>query len=240
VTLPGALLFDFDGLILDTETHAYDTVAEIFAEHGVELDLAWWRSTLGTADHPHWSEVLAECLGRPVERAALTARRARKRRAILETQPVCAGVVDLLDAADAVAVPSAVASSSSADWVEGHLARLALLDRFRAVVTSDDLDGDLRRTKPAPDLFLAAAAALDVEPAACVVLEDSPNGVAAARAAGMAVVAVPGPMTAGLDLTAAALVVTSLSAVDLARLGGLAARPRPGAAGGARAPRCHR
>lgn len=218
---PGALLFDFDGLILDTETCSFETVAGIFAEHGASLDVGWWHSILGNGGHPHWTEVLGEQLGRPVDRPALVARAEGRRRAVLHTLPVCAGVAELLDAAAAEGVPAAVASSSSADWVEGHLARLELRDRFDAVITRDDVGGDGARTKPEPDLFLAAAEAVAVEPERCVVLEDSPNGVAAGRAAGMAVVAVPGPMTATLDLSAAHLVVPSLVAIDLRVLGSL-------------------
>ena len=135
------------------------------------------------------------------------------------TLAACDGVSDLLDAADAARVPAAVASSSASDWVVPHLDRLGLRHRFRAVVTRDDVGGDSARTKPAPDLFLAAAAALRADPARCVVLEDSPNGVAAGRAAGMAVVAVPGPMTRTLDVEAADLVAASLADLDIASLG---------------------
>jgi len=222
-TCPGALLFDFDGLILDTESCTFDTVRAIFAEHRVDLDRSYWQSILGTADHPHWTEILADSLGQPVDRPALTARREERRMQVLLREPVCAGVVDLLDAARAAGVPTAVASSSSADWVVGHLDRLGLTPRFTAVVTSDHVGHDPRRTKPAPDIFLAAAGVLGVDPADCVVLEDSLNGVTAARAAGMTVVAVPGPMTAGLDFGAAHLVVPSVAALDLGMLRNLAA-----------------
>lgn len=221
MTLPAALLFDFDGLILDTETCTYETTARLFAEHGEMLDRAWWQSILGTKDHEHWTERLASQLGRPVDRADLTARREAVRVPIVRSLPVCAGVVELLDAARAMGVPTAVVSSSSAGWVEGHLARLGLRPRFERVITGDDVEGDRRRSKPAPDLYLIAAGALRVEPARCVVLEDSPNGVAAARAAGMTVVAVPGPMTAPLDFDAADAVVGSLLDLDLHRLGRL-------------------
>jgi len=222
-TRPGALLFDFDGLILDTESCTFETVQAIFAEHRVDLDRSYWQSILGSADHPHWTEILADRLGQPVDRPALTARREKGRMKALLRQPVSAGVVDLLDAAWVEGVPTAVASSSSADWVVGHLDRLGLTERFTAIVTSDHVGHDPRRTKPAPDIFLAAACVLDVDPADCVVLEDSVNGVAAARAAGMTVVAVPGPMTAGLDFDAAHLVVPSVAALDLGLLRNLAA-----------------
>jgi HAD superfamily hydrolase (TIGR01509 family) len=217
--LPGALVLDFDGLILDTETCTYDAVVDIFRDHGLELDLARWQAILGTADRPHWTEWLADELGRSVDREALVARREETRLAAMVTLPPCAGVEDLLAAADKAGVPCAVASSSSAAWVVPHLERLGLRDWFAAVVTSDDVGGDPRRTKPAPDLFLAAAQSVGQPPERCVALEDSPNGVLAAKAAGMAVVAVPGPMTAGLDFAAADLVVPSLLGLDLVHLG---------------------
>jgi len=217
--LPGALVLDFDGLILDTETCTYDAMVDIFRDHGLELDLARWQAILGTADRPHWTEWLADELGRPVDRDTLVAQREKARMAALVTLPPCAGVEDLLAAAAGAGVPCGVASSSSAEWVVSHLERLGLRDRFAAVVTSDDVGGDRRRTKPAPDLFLAAAAAVGQPPARCVVLEDSPNGVRAGKAAGMAVVAVPGPMTAGLDFGGADLVVPSLVDLDLVHLG---------------------
>jgi HAD superfamily hydrolase (TIGR01509 family) len=217
--LPGALVLDFDGLILDTESCTYDAVVDIFRDHGLELDLARWQAILGTADRPHWTEWLADELGRPVDRDTLVAQREKARMAALVTLPPCAGVEDLLAAAADAGVPCAVASSSSAEWVVPHLERLGLRDRFAAVVTSDDVGGDPRRTKPAPDLFLAAAAAVGQPPARCVVLEDSPNGVRAGKAAGMVAVAVPGPMTAGLDFAGADLVVPSLLGLDLVHLG---------------------
>jgi HAD superfamily hydrolase (TIGR01509 family) len=137
-------------------------------------------------------------------------------------------VLELLDAADAAGVATAVASSSRLDWVAGHLDRLGLRHRFAAVVTRDDVGDEAARTKPAPDLFLVAAERLGVPPAACVVLEDSPNGVAAGRAAGMVVVAVPCPMTQALDLSGADLVATSLVGVDLVTLAELTSRgPSP-------------
>jgi putative hydrolase of the HAD superfamily len=219
-----ALIFDFDGLILDTETCTYVSVAEIFHEHGEELDIAWWRSIIGTADHPHWTELLAERGAQVADWDAVRARRLARGRTLVELEPVRPGVASLLDAADAAGVPVAVASSSPLDWVAGHLERLGLVHRFHHLTTRDDVGDDPARTKPAPDLFLRAAARLGVAPGACVVLEDSPHGVAGARAAGMAVVAVPGPMTAPLDFTGADAVVRSLADMDLGALADLADR----------------
>ena len=224
--LPAALLFDFDGLIVDTESSEFHSVGLIFAEHGVTLERAAWQRIIGTANHPHWTELLERALGRPLDdRDALIVRHREQHRVTVAAETVRPGVIDLLDEAAAAGVPTAIVSSSSAAWVVSHLERLGLRDRFTTIVTRDDVGGDKARTKPAPDLYLLAAERLGAAPGACVVFEDSPNGVAAAVAAGAAVVAVPGPMTAGLDFSAADREVTSLADVDLAALCHLRARP---------------
>lgn len=214
----GALLLDFDGLLLDTETCTWVAVREAFEEHGEQLDISWWHSIIGTADHPHWSDVLAGRVGGQIDLDEVRDRALARRRELLERETLRPGVTGLLDAADAAGVPTAVVSSSSFAWVDGHLRRLGLVHRFHHLTTRDDVGGDPHRTKPAPDLFLRAAGRLGVEPGACVVLEDSPHGVAGARAAGMAVVAVPGPMTAGLDFSGADAVVGSLTELELPAL----------------------
>jgi HAD superfamily hydrolase (TIGR01509 family) len=220
--LPRAILFDFDGLILDTESSEFHSVGLIFSEHGLVLDRSEWQGIIGTADHPHWTELLEQALGRPLEdRDAVVVRHRQHHRVTVSAETVRPGVVELLDEAAGAGVPAVVVSSSPASWVVGHLERLELRDRFVDVVTRDDLDGDRTRTKPAPDLYLLAAERVGAAPAACVALEDSPHGVAAAVAAGVAVVAVPGPMTSGLDFSAADLVVASLADVDLSGLGHL-------------------
>lgn len=214
------VVFDFDGLVLDTETPEFVSVSAVFAEHGAELDPRWWASIIGTADHPHWSELLEQELGRPIDdRDAVLDRRRSHHHALIAEQSVRPGVVELVDEAAAAGVPLAVASSSSREWVEGHLDRLGLLERFTALRTRDDVGRE--RTKPQPDLYLAAAEALGAPPGRCVAIEDSPNGVAAACAAGMPVVAVPAGMTAGTDCSAAQLVVSSLTDVTLGDLAAL-------------------
>jgi putative hydrolase of the HAD superfamily len=117
------------------------------------------------------------------------------------------GVVERLQEAASRGLPLAVASSSGRDWVEGHLGRLGLRDHFAQLRCKEDVP----RVKPDPALYRAAAAALGVAPGEALAFEDSPNGTAAARAAGMACVAVPGPMTAGLDFAGAALRMASLA-----------------------------
>lgn len=208
------ILFDFDGLVLDTETSEYLTVAESFADHGLELPRDDWVKTIGTADHPHWTEMLEAALGRPLtnREEVLETRRARHH-ARISAEVVKPGVVDLASAARDAGVGVAIASSSPLDWVEGHLVRLGIDHLFPVRATRDDVG--LARTKPEPDLFLLAAERLEVDPATCAVLEDSEPGIAAGNAAGCATVAVPGGMTAHLEFAAADLVVSSVADVDL-------------------------
>lgn len=216
-----AIIFDFDGLILDTETCEFESLCEIFDEHGVTLDRAWFESVIGRADHPHWSEMLEAALGAPLtDRDAVIARRRDRHHALIAELEVCVGVVDLLDEAAAADVAVGVASSSTREWVEGHLDRLGLLGRFEAVCTRDDVGAG--RAKPAPDVYLAALDALGAAPGRSVAIEDSPNGVRAARAAGLTAIAVPGPMTSNLDFTHADLVVESLRDLSLRELAALA------------------
>jgi HAD superfamily hydrolase (TIGR01509 family) len=221
-----ALLWDFDGLILDTESSSFAAAEAIFADHGVKLELSRWMEIIGAA-HRHWTELLEDALGEPLdpgERERLTAlRRARHSEALvgLHARP---GVVDLMEAATAACIPQAIGSSSDDAWVTQHLDTLGLRAHIAAVVTRDAVG--TQRCKPHPDVFLVAAERLGAPPRRCVVLEDSPNGVAAARAAGMAVVAVPAGITATLRFPPADLVVGSLAEVTLADLVALVPQDR--------------
>ncbi len=212
--VPDAVVLDFDGLVLDTEWCEYATAAEVFAEHGEELSLDLWKTFIGSTDHPHWTDILEEQLGRPVDRAVLVpARRLRNRECTAGLEPL-PGVVPLLDSLAAAGVPIALASSSPADWVFGHLGDHGLTDRFAAIATGDEVV----RTKPDPALYLLACDRLGVAPAGAVAVEDSVNGVAAARAAGLAAVAVPSGLTLGMDFGHADLVVASCLELSPARL----------------------
>jgi HAD superfamily hydrolase (TIGR01509 family) len=206
-----AVVFDFDGLILDTEVPEFVTVREEFENHGLELLLEDWQQIIGRADHPHWLDWLERDLGRPVDREVVRARRLEKHHALIAANDVLPGVEALLDQADELGVAAAVASSSTSSWVEGHLDRLGLLGRFAAVRTRDHVE----HAKPWPDVFLAAVEALGVLPAHAVAFEDSFNGCAAAKAAGLACVVVPNEITRGLLFDAADLVTDSLADVDL-------------------------
>lgn len=221
------ILFDFDGLILDTETSEFETVAEAFADHGLELSRDEWVKIIGTADHPHWTDMLETALGRPLtnREEVLETRRARHH-ARISREVLRPGVVELAVAAEGAGVGVAVASSSPRDWVVGHLERLGVDHLFPIRATRDDVGHG--RTKPEPDLFELAAARLGLDPGRCVVLEDSEPGITAANAAGCATVGVPAGMTAHLRFDHADLVVGSVAELDLHRLDELVGARRTG------------
>ena len=202
-----ALIFDFDGLILDTETVEFEIMAELYGEHGHRLQRERWVLNLGSFDQIDLYDELAALAGRPLDLARLRERQRERFLRRCEGLALRPGVADLLDAARSRGLGLAVASSSGAGWVEGWLDRHAVRPYFGCVRTRDHV----QRVKPAPDLFLSAAAGLGVAPADCVVFEDSPNGMRAAAAAGMRCVAVPIALMADYELPPVALRLQLLS-----------------------------
>jgi HAD superfamily hydrolase (TIGR01509 family) len=214
-----ALIFDFDGLILDTETPEVAVWQTIFREHGHELPVDEWAKTIGGYGISTYDAAkhLSQLTG--LDPVPLRARYRSESDAVIHASPILPGVMDLLNAAADRNVRLAVASSSPHSWVDSHLSRLGLADRFDEVICSDDVAPG--RTKPNPDLFLLAAERLKVQKDAAVIFEDSPNGVRAAKSAGIFVVAVPNPLTIRLGVNGADLTVKSLSEVTLAQLDSL-------------------
>ncbi|MBV6397182.1 MAG: Phosphorylated carbohydrates phosphatase [Anaerolineales bacterium] len=211
-----ALIFDFDGLILDTETPEVDVWQAIYREHGHELPVDEWAKTIGGYGLSTFDAAthLSALTGR--DAARLRARYRLESDALIHAKTTQPGVVDLIHNGKQRALKLAVASSSPHAWVDAHLARLGLAHHFDAVVCSEDVGPG--RTKPNPDIFLEALNQLRVTKEAAVIFEDSPNGVKAARAAGVFVVAVPNPLTARLGVHGANLTVNSLAEVTIASL----------------------
>jgi len=209
-----AVIFDFDGLVIDSETPIFDIWSGIYRDHGGVLTLDEWRHALGTHNGFDPYAELARQTGVTLSRAEWVARVRDEHWRRCETEPLRPGVADRLLEAQTLGLPAAVASSSSLQWVGPWLTRHGLRDLLGAVCTRDDV----ARVKPAPDLFLLAAERLRVDPSLCVVFEDTPNGVAAAHAAGMWAVAVPSPLTSTLTFPGPHLTLTSLADRTLAEL----------------------
>ena len=194
------LIFDFDGLIVDTESAIYRAWQDVYARFGEELALSDYVRCVGS-DFGQYNPqtALEERLGRKIDwEPILPEKDARIRRelAAQETRP---HFREFLRATRAAGLRHAVASSSSLDWVGGWLRKLGLADVFPVVRCRDHV----ARIKPEPDLFLAAAEASGMAPEEVLVLEDSENGLRAARAAGMACVIVHNPITAVADFEGA-------------------------------------
>ena len=213
-----ALIFDFDGLILDTETPDYQTWQSIYRDHGFELPQDEWGKIVGgwgisTFDAAAHLSLLSQ--GR-LDSVSLRDRHRSESSALLLSQPVLPGVIDTLRQAKQLGLKLAIGSSSPHSWVDMHAKRLGIFDYFDTVVCEDEVG--IGRTKPYPDVYLAALKQLQVQKNEAVVFEDSPNGVRAARTAGIFVVAIPNPVTSLLTFEGANLTLRSLKDLSLHEL----------------------
>ena len=213
-----ALIFDFDGLILDTETPEYQVWQSIYREHGFELPHEEWGKIIGgfgisSFDAAEHLSLLTQ--GR-LDSVSLRDRHRSESHTLTLSQTLLPGVLDYIKAAKRLQLKLAIASSSPHAWVDAHAKRLGIFEYFDHVICADDVATG--RTKPNPDLFLLALDQLNVRKDEAIVFEDSPNGVQAAKAAGIFVVAVPNPVTSLLSIENANLTLTSLSDLSLVDL----------------------
>lgn len=209
------LVFDFDGLILDTELPEYQAWQAIYQQHKAVLPMEEWVKCLG-ASYDAFNPVLylQEQLSEPIDNESVLSAHHSHADEIMASLPVLPGVRELLQAAKSQGLKIGLASSSSREWVTSKLTRVGLIDYFECIFTSNDVE----QVKPAPDLYAKAVACLGLEPGSALALEDSPNGVTAAKAAGLYCVAVPTELFRNLPLEHADLVLPSLAAMPLPAL----------------------
>lgn len=210
-----ALIFDFDGTILDTETTEFTTWQHIYREHDVELIKHEWLRGVGTIGGFDPLAHLHTLTGGRVQ-PGLKRRALDHNVTLIHKNNVLNGVLALFDQAEARGAQLAVASSASRDWVEGHLRRLGLYERMAVVRCRDDHGGIT--PKPAPDLYLSALAGLAVPAHEAIAFEDSLNGMRGALAAGLFTVVCPNEITSALDFRDASLAVRSLTEVTFDHL----------------------
>jgi HAD superfamily hydrolase (TIGR01509 family) len=204
------LIFDFDGLIVDTESTVYQSWQEVYREYGQDLPFEEWGQIIGTSQNEHFDPVerLETRLGRRFENSEmLKERRLQREMVLVARQPILPGVEEYLKDAKRLSLKLAIASSSDRDWVAGHLENFGLIHYFDVIHTSDDVE----HTKPDPALYQLALESLMLKPGEAIVLEDSPNGVTAAQRAGIFCVAVPNPLTRLLPLDHADMRLDSLA-----------------------------
>jgi HAD superfamily hydrolase (TIGR01509 family) len=203
-------LFDFDGLIVDTEVPEYTAWCEIYNHFGTDLPLAEWARTIGTQGVFDPVENLERRIGKQVDREALIETKQKRSMSLIALQPILPGVNDYIDYAKKHDIRIGLASSSSREWVHGNLARVGLVEKFECIFTSTEVP----QVKPRPDLYLAALDALQLRPEEAIVFEDSPNGILAAKSAGIRCVAIPNALTRYLDTSRADLILNSLADID--------------------------
>lgn len=193
-----AFLFDFDGLILDTELASRAGWELLYREQGHELPAEMWATLVGTT-HAPWDPMthLEELVGEPLEREALNKRRRTHELALIEVEELRPGIAEYFAAARRRGLKRAVVSSSNDQWVEMHLERLGEGDGWDAICTANR---DPARAKPSPTLYLEALELLGVGAAEAIAFEDSPNGIRAAKAAGIFCVGIPNEVTRELGL----------------------------------------
>jgi HAD superfamily hydrolase (TIGR01509 family) len=210
-----ALIFDFDGLILDTETPEFHVWQDIYREHGYEFPAEKWASIVGGGGHSDFdaAENLSLLIEGRLDSASLRDRNSLESGVLIASLEPLPGVMNYLNEAKRLGLKLAIASSSPRSWVDSHARRIGVFHFFDHVVTREDVGPG--RTKPNPDLFLTALDRLGVPKEAAIVFEDSPNGVKAARRAGVFVVAVPNELTSTLRLDEADLILSSLSDMPL-------------------------
>ncbi len=212
-----AVVFDFDGVIIDTEWSAFEIWNQLFAEHGTELTLDEFVRSIGTRGAIDFSALITEKTGRPApNNRALRAWKQPLQDAAVADLALMPGVASWLQATSDAQIRTAIASSSERWWIEPHLERHAIAHHFEHLSTWDGPDVGFS-PKPAPDLYTRCLAALGIHPSAAVAIEDSINGTVAAKRAGMSVIAVPTRLTAHLDFAIADVVVSSLAELDLHR-----------------------
>ena len=202
-----AVVLDFDGVILDSESAEFEAHRQIFARFGATLTVDEWTSQIGTwteGQDRRWHERLRMVSAAAPDLEAFQAEKSRRFTELLSTHPM-PGIEALLDELERADVPVAIASTSPARWVVSAAARVGIGARVRTIVSANDVV----RRKPAPDVYLEAVRRLSAEPARSVAVEDSAPGVQSALAAGLKTVAIPHHLTDGHDLAGAHLRVAS-------------------------------
>jgi HAD superfamily hydrolase (TIGR01509 family) len=210
------LLFDFDGLLIDTETPSRLAYEELYREHGHELPLDKWATLVGTIGAEFDPDAhLEQLVGRRLDRERMAQRLRAREHELCDLEELRPGIQDYLAEAERRGLKTAIVSSSTREWIARHLQRLNRVNSWDAIVAAD---GDVTRAKPQPTLYLDALDALGLQPHEAIAFEDSLNGIRAARSAGILCVAVPNPITETFALDEADLLLGSLEELPLDEL----------------------
>lgn len=210
-----ALIFDFDGVILETETPIFKSWNELFQSYDCELPLNSWVTLIGGTDNDFdpFTE-LERQVGHKLDESAIEPARRQREKDLVDAQVVLPGVIQYLNDARQLKLKIGLASSSPNWWVSGHLTRLGIAHYFDYLCTRDNV----KRVKPSPELFQKVLETFNMHPEEGIAVEDSPNGITAAKKAGLFCLAVPNEMTRSLDLARADLILNSLLDLPLSEV----------------------
>lgn len=211
-----AVIFDFDGVILDTESALYASWNHIFLEYGLSFPLDRWAANVGGYQYDIFDPLtyLEELSGNVVDRDTVNKKRREWYLERVHSLDVMPGIRDAVEIARSRGLRLAVASSSSRAWVSGHLERLELEPHFPVLCCGDEV----KNVKPDPALYYLALERLGLNSTQVFVLEDSPKGIAAARAASLYCVAAPNSVTRLSPLDGCNRRIESLASVSFSHL----------------------
>lgn len=209
------IIFDFDGLIRDTETNEFYSFQELLKEYGIELPLELYNSRIGgrlNLFDPY--EYLQRRTGEILERELLKKKRRESYNKLMVNQKALPGVQNYLSEAKKLGLNIGLASSATYDWVFSNLEELELTKYFSCIRTNDDVIN----VKPSPDLYLQVLDYFGVEPFNAIAFEDSPNGAKSAKSAGVYCVIVPNELTKNLAFEDYDIRLNSLAQIKLKEL----------------------
>ncbi|MBB3869324.1 putative hydrolase of the HAD superfamily [Parageobacillus toebii NBRC 107807] len=205
-----AIVFDFDGLIVDTESVWFDVFKEVMIEYDCDLKLEDFAICIGTTDDILY-ERLAQIAHKPIDRTEISRKTRERYQDKMSHLQLREGVLDYLQTAKNLSLKIGLASSSSRRWIEGFLEKFGIKEFFDVIKTSDDV----KRVKPDPELYLRAIQDLGVEGHEALAFEDSKNGLTAAIKAGLHCVIVPNPVTSFLDFSGHLYRLSSMGEIGL-------------------------
>lgn len=210
-----AIIFDCDGTLFDSETPSSIAWQEIFDKYNIDFPIEEWVKCLGSsAKNFDGHAYLQTRVREKIDKEGLLKRRMQRKIELTNLQGLREGVQTYIRDAKNMGLKLGVASSSSREWVLGHLERLNIKEEFDFIVCADDVES----VKPHPELYIKATEGLALDSSRVIAIEDSPNGISSARSAGIFCVAVPNELTAQLDLNNADLKINSLSEMELGEL----------------------
>ncbi|MFC7391604.1 HAD family hydrolase [Scopulibacillus cellulosilyticus] len=186
-----AIVFDFDGMILDTETQSFRSMQKMYEKYHVELPFELWSKAIGARGGFDAVKYLEDQTGKEIDTAAFYKEREKIFLELIDQEDILPGVESVLETAQKLGLRIGLATSSQTGWAAGHLERLGILDYFEYICTGDDV----KNAKPDPEIYLKVVEHFGVKPQEAIAFEDSLNGALAAKRAGMFCVVVPNYVT---------------------------------------------